>query len=73
LAGHDAELGGVHHGGIDLGDVEPLLGRYAASDETGASGALLLDESHLEPEVVGVEGSGISTGAAAHYDDVCQI
>lgn len=72
LVGDDPELGGVGHGAEDLGDVEPLLGGDATPDQTGPAGALLVDQGHREPEVVGVERGGVSTGAPSHYDDVLQ-
>jgi hypothetical protein len=49
-----------------------LLGGDAATNETGASGSLFVDECHGQTEVLRVEGGGVAAWPAADYDDVVQ-
>jgi hypothetical protein len=73
FGGVDTELGGVGDGAEDLGDVKPLFGGDATTDQTGATGTLFVDQDHIQPEVVGIKGGGVTTWTATYYDDVCQI
>ncbi len=69
-----AELSGRFHRRIDLGGLKPALGRDAAPQQTGATDRVgLLDESHGQPEVVGVERSGVAARTAADDHDVVHV
>jgi hypothetical protein len=52
--------------------MEPLLGRDASPDQTCASRSLVIDEGNGQPEVVCVEGGGVTARPAPDYDDVVQ-
>jgi|SRR3970282_124452 len=52
--------------------MEPLLGRNASPDETGATGSLVDDHGDRKAEIVCVQGGGVTAGPAADYDDVVQ-
>src|SRR5690606_16677171 len=72
LRSDDAVFGGLGDGRVHVGDVQPLLGGDAPSDETGPTGAILLDEGDFEIEVAGVQGRGVSARPSSDDCDVYQ-
>ena len=61
----DAELGRMGHLGEDLGRLEPRLGRDAAAMEAGPTHQFTFHKGDAQPEVVGVQGGGVSAGTAS--------
>ena len=73
LRGNYPELSCVAHGAIHLCDVQPLLGRDTATNKTGSTRSILFYKGDGQPEVVGIQGRGVPTGASPHNDNVVQV
>ena len=73
FAGVDTEGSGFADGSEDIGRMQPVLGRDAPPQQTGAAHrGILFDERHRESKVVGVQPGGITARTSADDDDVVQ-